>query len=149
MQINSSTNCQKTQFGMAFRKPVTPQAKKVLAEYAGLDKKIGIKGFKQFLKEQQALTRFDVKFNPESKSVDVIDNINNKVVSSYVYMGNQTGFSVFGEVQFPGEKLLARIFNPKKFLPKNIYLAGEEAKIFEAKSIEHEKMINNINEIFN
>ena len=64
-------------------------------------------------------------------------------------MGNQTGFSVFGKMQFPGEKLLARIFNPKKFLPKNIYLAGEKAKIFEAKSIKHEKMINNINEIFN
>lgn len=148
MQVNLNCNCPKPQFGMAFRKPTTPQATRALAEYAGLDKKIGIKGLKQFIDEQRTLTHFDVEFNQENKSVDVIDNFNNKVVSTFTDMGDQTGFSVFGEIQYPGKKLLSRFFEPKKFLPKNLYLAGEEAKDLEATAIKHEKMFGDINKVF-
>lgn len=132
MQVNLNTNHQTPQFGMAFRKPETSETAKILAEYIGTKSSVCNRGFKQLLKEQKKLTHYDLKFNPKDFSFDVIEKSSNRVISSYNNVfGNSTGFDIFGEPDYPGRKIFARFFNPKKFLPKSLFLAGEKAKTLE------------------
>lgn len=145
MQANLNCNCPKPQFGMAVRKPQSQITKRLLSEYLNLDKRTNVRGWQQFIKEQDNLLAHDIKIDPLSKSFDVINNTTGKVVESFPSCATDiTGLDHFGRVRFPGRKLFARIFNPKKFLPYNVYLAGEKAKALEKQTLKSIDMANRL-----
>ena len=75
------------------------------------------------------------------KSMEIVKKDTGEVVQSFSASPKGiTGLNHFGVVQFPGRKFFAKIFNPKKFLPYNVYEAGETAKIMEKAAIKAEKM---------
>ena len=148
MQVNLNCNQPRPQFGMAFRRPndaqmnvFTERLFNNASEYTG---QIIRKGLKQFDTEQAQLTRFDTRFNAENESMEVIENSTGKVVEKIMNLGTQTGFDTWGDMTYPGRKWIASIFNPKKFLPKEIYLAGELAKKYEAQAIKKENLTKNL-----
>ena len=132
MQVNLNTNHQTPQFGMAFIKPKTIEDTRALAKYIGANSKVCARGLKQLVNEQKGLVFYDIKYNPKGNSFDIIEKSSNRVVDSYDNVfGNSTGFDIFGETDYHGRKFFARFFNPKKFLPKSLFLAGEKAKKLE------------------
>ena len=146
MQVNLDCNCPKPQFGMAFRRPVGKDIGK-LSDYLGLDKKVNIKGYVQFIKEQSKQTRYDVDYVASTNMARVIDNKTDKVVSSFFEVKNVTGVNHFDGFCFPGEKFLAKLIDPKQFLPYNFLLAGEKAQELEAKAITSEAATKTIDKI--
>lgn len=136
MQVNLNCSQPKPQFGMAFRRPNYSEmesfAKSLTGSADEYTCEIIRKGLRQFCQEQSKLKKYDVRFNAEDKSVEIINNMTGKVVDKTVEMGRYTGFDMFGEMRYPGRKLFASIFNPKKFLPRELYYAGEQAKNLEA-----------------
>ncbi len=148
MQLNLNCNQSRPQFGMAFRRPSTSEmgvfTDTVIGNAKGYSAQILRKGLRQFDAEQSKLTKFDTRFNAKNKSMEIIDNATGNVVEKYDHFEYQTGLDMFGEIQYPGKKLLASIFNPKKLLPREFQLAGEQAKKLEAKAIQKEKLIKDL-----
>ena len=147
MQVNLNCNQPKPQFGMAFRRPSDSNELKALANMI-MDntnakmQKIRTKGFKQFENEQELLVRFDISFNPNNNSLEVINNKTNKVIETFPHFANQTGLDIMGETQYLGKNFLTKILNPQKLLPKEFHLASEHAKRLEKDAIEKENIMN-------
>jgi len=151
MQIN---NIQSTpQFGMAFKikGQDIAEAQDKLRFFHGTGAyqryiapnfdKTCIRGHEQLVKEQKQLRHFDVVYDYMDKSMEIVKKDTGEVVQSFSESPKGiTGLNHFGVVQFPGRKFFAKIFNPKKFLPYNVYEAGETAKIMEKAAIKAEKM---------
>jgi len=143
MEINNST----PSFGMALRKPYTTAAE-TLVDYANFNNKVNYRGFKQFKKEMDKLTKYDLVFN-EDKSVNVIENLTGKVMDTFGESPRGiTGLEHFGRVRYPFRKILAKLFNPKKFLPYNIYSAGERAKELEKAALKTESTLEKIDGLY-
>ena len=136
-------------FGMAFRKP-TGKALKSLTE-AVEGSKVKQRGLKQFIKEQKNLKYYDVDYvaYKDGRIVSrIINNNKGSVERAYEYIPGYTGLDAYGEQSYPGRKLIAKIFNPKKLLPRSLYFAGEEAKKLEQKKLMEETITKNINKWF-
>ncbi len=148
MQVNLNCNQSKPQFGMAFRRPSSANmnafTETVIGNAGEYKAQILRKGLRQFDAEQAKLNRYDVRFNALENSLEVIENATEKVVDRYIHFKHQTGLDFFGDMRYPGRKLLARIFNPKKLLPKEFYLAGEKAKQLETQAIKQENLTKNL-----
>ena len=146
MQINLDCNCPKPQFGMAFRKPQGKDLGK-LSDYVGMEKEINRKGFAQYVNQLKNNKRFDVDYVADGNTARVIDSNTEEVIDSFHGSKDITGLEHFGTVSYPGKSLLARIFDPKQFLPYNLLLAGEKAKQLEAKEAERQavrKVMDNL-----
>lgn len=144
MQINLNCNRPKPQFGMAFRRPETHEIKG-FTEYLSWNaneylQALRRKGLIQFDAEQSKLKRFDIKYNCIEDSIDVIENTTGEVIATFVDSVTKTGLEIPSEKKYPGRKLFAELFNPKRFLPQNLYLAGEKAKALEAEAIKKENL---------
>ncbi len=139
MQI--SNNNTSPQFG-AFLQSASRTNKRILSETLNLcDSKIMKRAFNQFKKEQSKVKHYDTIFNPGSKSVYVIDEKKGLVIKEFPYTEGKTGLDISGTENFPVKKLLTKLFNPKKFLPENFYLAGEKAKSLEREFLEREEIL--------
>lgn len=137
MQVNYKNNQQTPQFRMAFRRPNTD----IIPNASDLVKK----GLKQFELEQKGLKFFDTRYNLHDKSVDVIDIRTGLPTHTYKYTDSVTGLDIKGEINYPGKKLIAKLFNPKRFLPQNLYLAGEKAKDLDIIITKRERLNQTIN----
>lgn len=148
MQVNLNCNQSRPQFGMAFRRPSTSEmgvfTDTVIGNAKGYSAQILRKGLRQFDAEQSKLTKFDTRFNAEKKSIEIIENATGKVVERHDHFSTLTGLDIFGEIQYPGKKFFASIFNPKRLLPKEFHLAGEQAKQLEAEAIKKENLTKNL-----
>jgi hypothetical protein len=161
MQVNLDCNKPCPQFG-AFRYAgskeaaeigkdcasfIKNEATKTLFDYIGATREVVRRGFKQFKTEQNKLTRYDSIFDWSAKATQVVERETGKVMETFPESPEGlTGLDHFGVVKFPGRRLLARLFNPKRFLPYNMILAGEKAKALEQKALADEKAVN---ELFN
>ncbi len=111
---------------------IKDQATNILSDYIGATRKVVRRGFKQYKKEQDKLSFYDVIFDWSTKAVQVIERETGKEVKTFHESPDGvTGLDHFGVTKFIGRKFFARIFNPKEFLPYNLILAGEEAKSLE------------------
>lgn len=145
MQVNFNCNSAKPQFGMAVRTPKSPTAKRLLGVFLHLDKKVNLRGWEQLKKEQNKLSLFDIEIDQFTNYANIIDNKTGKIVDNYFPSPiGLTMINSFGSVKFPGRKLFARIFNPKKFLPYNVYLAAEKAKAMEAAALKADNIANKL-----
>lgn len=149
MQINVDFYCSKTspQFGMAFRIPDTKGIEK-LNNYARLaTSEVRQRGMEQFIKEQGKLKFFDTSYDPKFDTMYVIDNRTNEKIESFIQTPAITGYSDFDATRYPGRKMLAIMFNPKKFLPLNMLQAGERAKELEKTLLASAPDLNKINKV--
>lgn len=145
MQTNLNCNCPKPQFGMAVRIPVNKEEQKQIARFLQLNKKTNIRGWKQFKHEQNHVTSHDIAFDPVNNTALIIENRTNKLVEAFgPFREGNTGLHHFGCSKFPGRKLFAMIFNPKKFLPYNVCLAGERAKKLHIETLKKEIDLKNL-----
>lgn len=142
MQTNFNYNNQNPQFGM-FRRP-KGLTKKIFIGYINPNsEKLIERGFNQFEKEALKARHFDVEFNPCNWSMNIINKTSGEIVERIGYLGKQLGFDIEGEINYPGKKLFAKMFNPKRFLPKNVYLAGQKVKGLEKQVMKQEKSREN------
>lgn len=136
MHVNLNCNQPRPQFGMAFRRPNYLEmgvfTEKLTGSADEYTCEIIRKGLRQFCLEQARLKKYDVRFNAKDKSVEIINNATGKVVDKTIEMGKHTGLDMWDEKRFPGRKIFASLFNPKRFLPRELYYAGEQAKKLEA-----------------
>lgn len=149
MKVNFNCNCPKPQpqFGMAFRVPDSKELEK-LNKYARLStSEIRQRGMEQFIKEQSKLKHFDISYEPNFDAMAVIDNRTNKVVESFIQTPVSTGYNNFDVIKYPGRKMIAIMFNPKKFLPLNMLQAGEKAKELENALLAAESDLGKINKV--
>ncbi|MBE7710447.1 MAG: hypothetical protein E7Z93_08395 [Cyanobacteria bacterium SIG32] len=151
MQIN---NVQSTpQFGMAFKikGQDIAEAQGKLRFFHGTGayqryaipefNKTCLRGHEQLVKEQKQLKHFDIVYDYMTKATEIVKKDTGEVVQSFSESPKGiTGLNHFGVVQYPGRELFARLFNPKKFLPYNVYEAGETAKIMDKAATKAEKM---------
>lgn len=138
-------------FGMAYRKQATKEGAQKFLEYAGLtNSKVKQRGFKQFVKEQAGLKRFDVEFVHDDYlcgGMKIINNKTNEVVDTIYTNPEITGVYHFGMINYPGKKLIARLFNPKQFLPQSMLEAGKAAQKLEQEAIKAEKINEGIGKL--
>jgi len=156
MQIN---NVQSTpQFGMAFKVKGEDiaRAQDKLRFFHGnsnyvnyaIPNKLCLKGHTQLVNEQKQLKHFDIVYDYMTGAMEIVKKNTNEVVETFPKSPRGiTGLNHFGVMQFPGRELFAKIFNPKKFLPYNVYEAAETAKIMEKAAVKAEKISSKFNAI--
>lgn len=131
MRVNNYES--KQNFGMAFRfkfKEGMAEVSEKYYKYAIKDNAT-LRGHKQLCKEQKRLKFVDTVYDSTDNSVSIKSGLTvHKTIPAY--QDGDIGYDNFNG-NFPGKKLLTRIFNPKKFLPRNVYEAGEEAKKLDKK----------------
>ncbi len=149
MQVNNVQSA--PQFGMAFKVKGEDIARATdrLRYFPGrsgyvtyaVPNKLCLKGHEQLSKEQAKLKHFDIVYDYMTGAMDIVKKSTNEVVETFPKSPRGiTGLNHFGVVQFPGREFLAKIFNPKKFLPYNVYEAGETAKIMEKAALKAEEI---------
>ena len=147
--MNINGNVQSPNFGMAFRKPSGEALTSLTKSIQG--SKAKERGLKQFIKEQDKLKHYDIvykQYDDGMKVAGIIEKATGTHVAGIEQVGHQTGLDVHGAINYPGRKLIAKLFNPKKLLPKSLYLAGEQAKILEKAKATQLKAENFIDQIF-
>lgn len=150
LNLNSKSNTQN--FGMAFVPKYANDTMSALLkgteeirDYLGLMRShANVSGYRQ-LKKQLAKTKYyDLVFDTQTKTAQVVNKATKEVVRSYEKSPNRiTGLEHFGIVRYPGRVLFAEIFNPRKFLPYNINLAYDDIQALE-KIAAKEAKINKI-----
>ena len=111
-------------------------ATKQMHVYAQLKNGVCARGYQQFQKEMGKLNFYDVAFDHETKSMQVIERATNEVVAIYE---KSPRHKIGTEKKFPGRRIFAYFFNPKEFLPQNMLLAGEKAKELEQLALNKNK----------
>lgn len=140
MQINNYQS--KPNFGMAFKLKSNGDIQDVSEKYFNyaIKNNAALRGHKQMCREQGDLKHVDIVFDATDNSVSLESGftLHKKIPA---YQEGETGYNSDSR-NFPGKKLLTRIFNPKKLLPRNIYQAGEEAKQLDKKLHKNHSMLN-------
>ena len=108
-------------------------ATKQMHTYAHLKSGVCSRGYQQFQQEMDKLHLYDVAYDHETKSMQVIKRATNEIVAMYEKSPRHT---IGSEKKFLGRRILAYFFNPKEFLPQNMILAGEKAKELEKLALE-------------
>ena len=156
MRINLDCNRPNPQFGMAFKikglkfqehSDKIPQETQAFMEYTNMIKsKAALRGFMQMNRELAPQTHYDVHFNPQDNSMDVVETATKRVVEHFTESPQGvTGLDHFGVYKFPGRKILAYFFNPRLFLPYNVNLAAERATKLEKEAVHKTKIYENLN----
>jgi len=148
--MNINGNAQSPNFGMAFRKPKCVALTHLTESIKG--SKTKQRGLEQFVNEQKKLKHYDIEYKKvdgfDSPRAIIINNETNEAVSFYSLPEHLTGLDEYDKLRYPGRKLIAKLFNPKKLLPKSLYLAGEEAKKLEQAKISQINAGNAIDKMF-
>jgi len=130
----SRIDCNKPnpQFG-AFKIEPPYQSSKKFVKYTGMaNSRLIQRGYKQVVRMLKDFKHYDVVFNAENNNVSVVKKGFNRVVEVFSESPSGiTGLNHFGVFTFPGRKILAGIFQPRKFLPYNINLGVERATVLE------------------
>jgi len=106
--------------------------------YAHLKTGVCARGYQQFQHEMGKLYLYDVAFDHDTKSMQVIERATGKIVESFDKSKKwQKGINSSLKKWFPGKTIFSYIFDPKQFLPANMLKAGKRAKELERVALEN------------
>lgn len=115
-------------------------AQRQVHHYANLKSGVCLRGYMQFQKEMAGLKLYDVAFDHETKSMQIIKRATGEVVESFDKTTKwQKGVNNPKKKWAPFKTIYSYIFDPKQFLPYNMVQAGNKAKELERIALGIEK----------
>ena len=115
-------------------------AQRQVHHYANLKRGICAKGYLKFQEEMSQLILYDVAFDHETKTMQVIKRATGEVVETFDKSTKwQKGINNPNKILSPVKAIYSYIFDPKQFLPYNMLQAGKRAKELEKIAFSIEK----------